>query len=252
MHSNPPLVIVMAHPDDEFAVFPWIETACRERRAVHCCWLTDGGWGGQDIVRRRTESTAVLQRLGVSPEAMHFTGEHLKVPDGELYTRLDQVVPALRELFKTLPDTVEILVPAWEGGHQDHDATQLAVIAASAGGKAQLRQFSLYHGAGLPGPWFRVLSPLAENGRSASLPLSLRGRFRCIFRCTGYTSQWKSFLGLLPFYALRMFTPRPFVLQDVDFSRTAQKPHQGKLLYERRSQLTWEAFAEQTRGYRSR
>lgn len=252
MHSDLPLAVVMAHPDDEFAVFPWIEAACRERRAVHCFWLTDGGWGGQDIRRRRAESTAVLRKFGVPPEAMHFIGEQLEIPDGELHARLEQVVPALRERFGGLPEAIEILVPAWEGGHSDHDATQLAAIAASLGGKAHLRQFSLYHGAGLSGPWFRVLAPLAENGPSSSLPLGLSSRLRCMLRCTGYASQWKSFLGLLPFYGLKMFIRRPFVLQDVNFSRTAQKPHQGKLLYERRTPLTWEAFAERTSAYRCR
>ncbi|MGS1076555.1 PIG-L deacetylase family protein [Pseudoxanthomonas beigongshangi] len=252
MHSDLPLVVVMAHPDDEFAVFPWLEAACRERRNVHCCWLTNGGWGGQDIDRRRAESTAVLRTIGVPPEAMHFIGERLEIPDGELHLRLDQVVPALRELLETLPEAIEVLVPAWEGGHQDHDATQLAAAAASHGGKARLRQFSLYHGAGLSGPWFRVLAPLAENGPSSGLPLGLFSRIKCIFRCTRYPSQWKSFLGLLPFYGLKMFARRPFVLQDVNFSRTAQRPHQGKLLYERRTALTWEAFAEQTSAYRSR
>lgn len=251
MHSDRPLVVVMAHPDDEFAVFPWLEAACRERRAVHCCWLTDGGWGGQDTSRRRAESTAVLSRIGLRSEAMHFMGERLGIPDGELHDRLDVVVPVLRELFEALPKPLEILVSAWEGGHQDHDATHLATLAASTGSRSRIRQFSLYQGANLPGPWFRVLAPLPENGPGSSLPLGFSSRLRCILRCTAYASQWKSFLGLLPFYALKMFTRHPFVLQDVDYSRTAEKPHQGRLLYERRGSLTWEAFAARTRAYRS-
>ncbi len=251
MRSDIPLVVIMAHPDDEFAVFPWLEAACREHRLIHCCWLTDGGWGGQDISRRRAESTAVLRKIGIPLEAMHFIGEQLEIPDGELHTRLEQVVPALRKLFLGLPEAVEVLVPAWEGGHQDHDATQLAAIAGVSGRRARLRQFSLYHGARLSGPWFRVLAPLAENGPLSTLPLGPTARLRCLVRCTRYVSQWKSFLGLLPFYGLKMLVRHPFALQDVSFSRTAERPHPGRLLYERRTVLTWEAFAEWTSAYRS-
>lgn len=71
--------------------------------------------------------------------------------------------------------------------------------------------------------------------------------------CLGYRSQWKSFLGLLPFYALRLLRRNAFVLQPVDPARTAaERPHPGPMLYERRTPLTWSAFADATQDFRSR
>ena len=59
----------------------------------------------------------------------------------------------------------EVYLPAWEGGHQDHDAGHLLGLSLAAPG-LRLRQFPLYQGAGLPGPFFRVMAPLPGNGPS--------------------------------------------------------------------------------------
>lgn len=40
------LLAVMAHLDDEFAIFPWLATTAKAGRQVHCVWLTDGAFGG--------------------------------------------------------------------------------------------------------------------------------------------------------------------------------------------------------------
>ena len=249
------LLAVFPHPDDEFAVFPWLRAAARGGREIHCIWLTDGGFGGQDIERRNEESRRVLQNLGLDPAHMHFVGAQWNVPDGQLHLKLDQVVPMLLEQFGELAATAELLIPAWEGGHHDHDAAHLVGLAlASARGEVGagvLRQYPIYNGEGLRGPLFRMLSPLAANGRQEVISTTLGERFGHALRCTSYGSQWRSLVGLLPMYLLRMLRADAFVLQPVDASRTATRPHQGLLLYERRGGPTWAEFAACTGHYRS-
>lgn len=245
------VVVLMAHPDDEFAISPWIESALQDGRDVTCVWLTDGGWGGQCVATRRRESEMALSRMGLDRSKLHFAGESLSIADGELHQRLDDATAWLRAHFGATADQYELWLPAWEGGHQDHDATHLAGLALARGSGALVRQYPLYQGKGLAGPWFRVLAPLAENGPTRALPVGVAGRMRSLVRCFAYRSQWKSFAGLLPFMALRMLGRQPFAMQDVRWERTAEPPHGGALLYERRHGPSWQSFATATRLYRA-
>jgi len=250
--ENGPLLFLLAHPDDEFGVFPWIERAVAQGRAVHCVWMTDGGWGGQDIGVRQRESENVLAGMGVPLSAMHFLGGEQGFGDGDLWNQLEPAIEALKRRYSALGPT-EVVVPAWEGGHPDHDASHLAGLAFAAQVRAQVMQYTLYQGRGLPGPLFRVLSPMPANGPQVPVAVSAAQRLRYIRTCLRFRSQWKSFVGLLPFYALKLcFTRYPFVLQPVQAGRTAERPHPGLLLYERRGGGCWEAFAARTAPYRER
>lgn len=246
-----PLLVLLAHPDDEFAVFPWIRGAIQHGYEVHAIWLTDGGWGGQDKVRRRLESISVLSLLGLPHGNMHFFGEQWSVPDGRLHLSLDKVIPHFLEQFEGLGSSGSLLLPAWEGGHQDHDATHLAGIHLARNCGSEPSQYSLYNGEGLPGPCFKVLSPLAQNGPIERIATTLFERFGYAKLCMRYKSQWKSFIGLLPAYLWRMCRSDAFAIQAVDPLRTAHRPHAGSLLYERRGGPLWEDFASATRPYRT-
>lgn len=245
-----PLIALLAHPDDEFAIFPWLSSAVREGREVLCVWLTDGGWGGQSTARRRRESVAVLTGLGLDPSSLHFLGEECGIADGSLYLNLDSAFEALKEVVGDSGPS-ELLMPAWEGGHHDHDALHLLGLRLSGDFKTSPRQYSLYHGEGLRGPWFKVLSPLAANGAVEWAQTSITERLGYVARCLKYRSQWKSFAGLLPFYTWRMLHRDAFALQSAAPERTGQRPHVGALLYERRGGPSWEVFSQATRSYRA-
>jgi len=247
-----PLLVVLAHPDDEFAIFPWLRRAAAAGRKLELVWLTDGGWGGQDIVRRRRESVGVLTRLGVAKDSLYFWGVERRIPDGSLHRRLVEVVPELLEQFGVADVGGDVLMPAWEGGHQDHDASHIAGIKLAQARRSHMWQYPLYNGQGLRGPLFKVLSPLTENGRAEVVGTEFPERLRYAAMCLSYRSQWKSFLGLLPLYLARMCRGDAFVVQSVEPARIHQRPHEGALLYERRSLVTWGDFAAATEALRGR
>lgn len=241
MRLDGPLTVLLPHPDDEFAVFPWLRQALGVGHRVRCIWLTDGGRGGQDVWRRRAESIEVLSGLGMGGVEMHFPGTTHSIPDGGLHARLEDVAELLDAMSFERGEI--LLVPAWEGGHPDHDAAHLIGRCLVARHGIATWQFPLYNGVGLPGSFFRVMHPLTSNGECHPADdVSLLQRLGFVRACTGYRSQWRSFVGLLPLYLLKMFGPTPFVLQPVTSNADLRKPHSGRLLYERRGPLSWEEF----------
>lgn len=234
-------VFLLAHPDDEFACSIRILNMVRAGHEVHCIFMTDGGYGGQSTAVRMAESRRALSLLGIHPENIRFLGHENSFRDGELHSASERAVGLVMKWIQEHGRVDALYVPCWEGGHQDHDATYAigAIVADRLGIEAF--QFSLYHGAGLVGPFFRVMSPLPENGTIESYRASWPERWLAMRLCFVYASQWKTWLGLFPFFVWRMLSSGSFAIQPVDLARCAERPHFGSLLYERRGFLS---FAE--------
>lgn len=243
----------MAHADDEFGVFAEIADAVARGHRVVCVYLTDGGFGGQSAEVRQRESLAVLRRLGVNARDVHFAGYDLRIADGGLPTEIGRATKALETVLTQSLPVARILVPAWEGGHQDHDAAHVAGLAACKRvcPETESLQFSLYTGHRMPGPFFRVLSPLAANGSVAARRLTLRERVRYLENCLSYPSQWRSWLGLFPFVLAHYVFVGKQQLQPVNPDRLNERPHGGRLLYERRGFYRWDDFETETRRLRA-
>jgi hypothetical protein len=143
-------------------------------------------------------------------------------------------------------------VTAWEGGHHDHDALHaLAVtLAARRGLLARTWQYSLYQGAGLPGPLFRVLAPLPQNGPVRRWRLSWRERIAFLGYCLSYPSQRVTWIGLFPFVLLHYLLRGVQTLQPVDPARMAARPHAGPLYYEKRRFFTWDEMVRRLDAWR--
>lgn len=237
-------VFLLAHPDDEFACSIPIRHGVRAGDEVHCVYLTDGGYGGQSVRVRKEESLRALALLGVEPGRVHFIGAEHRLPDGALHRHFERAAAVLERLFDALGAVDVVHVPAWEGGHQDHDATQLVgAVVAQRAGVARIVQFPLYQGAGLPGPLFRVLAPLPANGPIAGVRANAGERWLAIRLCFSFSSQWRTWVGLLPFFALRMLMDGRFPEQPIDAMRWRESPHSGDVLYERRGFVSRAEFA---------
>lgn len=244
MHTEAAALFLFAHQDDEFGVFHRIEECVRKGLAVHCAYLTDGATPHVSSERRNAESLAVLRKLGVPPAHVTFAGQELGIPDAALAERLPAAYAWLRDWLGRFSNIDSIHIPAWEGGHHDHDALHaLAVmVARELGLLERVRQFALYHGHGAIHAYMNALCTLDANGPVERQRIPLRARLRYLRLCASYPSQRSTWIGLLPFVTLRYLLRGSQDLQRVSPARLAEPPHPGTPYYERRAFYTWEAM----------
>lgn len=231
-----------AHQDDEFGVFQKILDERREGRRVLCAYLTDGAVNGKPAARRDRESLVVLRQLGVKEEDVLFMGPALGISDGCLPANLTRSMAWMHQWAGQFAHLAAIYLPAWEGGHHDHDALHAAgvLIARQLQLLHVVRQFSLYNGFKCRGPFFRVLQPLPQNGPAHCVTIARLNRFRFLRYCLSYPSQKATWLGLFPFVSLHYLFSGTQALQPVSLERLACRPHDGPLYYEKRGFYTWQ------------
>ena len=243
------LIALLPHPDDEFAILPLLERAQADGRAIHLVWLTDGAFGCVDPEVRRRESLRALQSVGVQPVTAAFVGIDGRIPDGRLHLSMAEAHAATVAVLDAVDGPAELLLPAWEGGRQGHDAAHaLGRAVARSRGFAML-EYPLYQGEGLRGPVFRALTPLRATEAVRALAVGWADIGRLVRACLHYRSQWRCFVGLLPMVLLRLLLARSIVLCAVDPAAPLRPPHPGPLLYERRTAWRWRDLETAVRPY---
>lgn len=237
---GPVALFLFAHQDDEFGVFARIEQELRTGRRALCVYVTDGA-ATADPNLREAESRAVLQKLGVPTNDILFVGQLLRIGDGQLHQHTGTFANWLTNFVNLHPTVDSCFVPAWEGRHPDHDLLHaIAVeVLSTRDSITKIWQYPLYNARNCPSPFFRLLSPLPENGPVNRSPISLRNRLRYFKLCLSYSSQWRSWIGLFPFACLHYLWNGVQQLQYVDRARLSQPPHNRPLYYERRNFLDW-------------
>ena len=208
---------------------------------IFCVYLTDGAGGNATATARNEESLDVLTRVGVIRSNVFFPGSEIPIADGQLVHHLDVALEHLEHRM-TGVDVDAIYCLAWEGGHQDHDASQL-VAAAFAKRRGRLEaciEVPLYRQ--LAGPFFRVLSPVRDGQPWTRRRLTLRDGIRYCTLTWRYRSQRRSWLGLLPGAILKLAFLRREDSRRVDISRYSRRPHAGPLFYEGRFRFPYETF----------
>lgn len=233
-------IFFMAHQDDEFGVFHQIEREIDSDRMVRCVYVTDGA-ATADPDRRDRESMSVLQNLGVSENDIFFIGRKLSIGDGKLYCRVSVLAEWLCRFFDVHKNIKNCFVPAWEGGHPDHDLLHAIVVEVllRRTSPPAIWQYPLYNGKDCFSHFFRVLSPLPENGSVQRQLITWKDRFRYVRLCLSFPSQWRSWIGLFPFVAAHYLFDGAQYLQGVCRQRLEFPPHVLPLYYERRGFLDW-------------
>ena len=241
-------LFLFAHQDDEYGIFPVLEQLVARGEPLAVAYLTSGTPDGRISAQRNAESVRVLTHLGLTPEQIHFPGAELNLPDGQLYQHLQQACVGVLHLLEDGTPPTRIFTPAWEGGHQDHDATHIVAcyLAQKFSCLEASRQFPLYHGQGLPGILWHTFLPLTQNGPAESMRIFWRQRWRYLGYCLTYHSQWLTWLGLYPPYALNILTKGEQYLQPLNLDRLRAAPHAGRLLYQRREFCSQEQFVFHT------
>ena len=233
------VLVFLPHQDDEFPIQHLIADHATSEAGIQVYYLTASINPGSSLIRNN-ESKEVLVRLGVKPDNIFFVGDECFFADGSLVSNL----PALGSwLFKLLSDTQPslILVPAWEGGHPDHDCLHAvtAIVCAHLDCLERVKQFPLYHAERCAWKFFRVISPLQANGPVSRFPVPWKRRLGILSNCLSFRSQWRTWLGLFPFVSFHYLFRGDEYLQHVRLNRLTERPHAGPLYYERRG---WSAF----------
>jgi LmbE family N-acetylglucosaminyl deacetylase len=238
-------LFLFAHQDDEFGVFQEIIDLRRKGCRVICVYMTNGVSISVSSQRRNRESLSVLKQLGIHEQDVFFAGCTLSIPDTRLHEHLDPAADWLRQLIAGFPTQLLIYVPAWEGGHHDHDALHAITVSIAQERRILgcVRQFSLYNGYRCAGPLFRVCEPLPRNGAIEKSGIPWHHRFHFLRYCLNYPSQAMSWMGLFPFVLFHYMIRGKQMLQPVSYERIRQRPHDGPLYYEKRGFFTWEEMA---------
>jgi N-acetylglucosamine malate deacetylase 2 len=149
-----PVMIVVAHPDDETIGLGAQLCSFENALLIH---MTDGApRDGQDALHhgfailadyaeaRQHELTAAL----MAGEAAAVRRAMLGIPDKEAFCDLAGLSRRIAEWLRR-ESPAAVLTHAYEGGHPDHDAAAFAVHAAcrelSAGSRPAIIEFPLYH-----------------------------------------------------------------------------------------------------------
>nr|WP_255500816.1 PIG-L family deacetylase [Caulobacter sp. 17J80-11] len=228
----------MAHFDDEYCALPLLLARHRQGRRQRLLFVAD--YPSERVGRARFEETrALLRWLGLADDAAVHVGAGSGVRDGTVHRGLPDAWRALRDaLDGEAPE--EIVTPAWEGGHADHDMCALLAVALqqSLPGRPLVRQFGLYNGAGLPGPVFRACTPLRQNGPAAVVPMTSADWAQYAAAVRFYPSQAHVWSTLWPAMFAR-FAGHGFRWQALEPRRVRERPHPGPLLYERTGRASY-------------
>ena len=164
------------------------------------------------VERRREEAEQAAVALGISPAAF------LDWPSRTLKAHLDEAMTTIsRTLIERRID--EIWTPAWEGGHQDHDAANF--LAARFARALPVREFAEYN---LAGGRVRSQAFPQPNGTEDVLTLSAEeARFKAELLAI-YRSERLN----LRYVRLQQESLRPLAPYDY-----RSPPHSGRLFCER-------------------
>lgn len=226
------VVYILAHFDDEYCALPMIWRATREglaQRFVYLADYRDAALGE----RRLAETRRFLDRQGIAAQAILPLGLGTGAFDQTLHGSVDRLYPKLSQALAGMGPITRLVVPAWEGGHMDHDACAfMAVRLAAQIGGPQIRQFTLYNGPGLPGPLLRGGAPLAENGEKRAIRLTAGEWLRWMAAVRAFPSQAYAWSGIWPAMFAGLLV-RGFSWQVLAADRVEARPHAGPLFYER-------------------
>lgn len=240
------ILIIVAHQDDEFFIASRIAHESKRGNQFEIIYLTDGSGSRSISSARNAESTAALLSLGLKVCEIHFLGTDYSFIDGALYREMPR---SLHQIHLSLKDKLfdRVYIPAWEGGHPDHDACHLIGIKfAEQRGIKVVREFSLYNGfeTGFLRVGRLIPRPQAEL---ICRKLTLAEAFAALTMMRFYKSQPKTWIALAIPAAISLLIMRRECLRAVDPRASSVRPHAGKLLYEKAFELHYSEIQSEAR-----
>lgn len=241
------VLVLLAHPDDEVLMSGIIQRRVDDGVPVHLAWLTSGDLFGKGNLREK-ELASAAELLSIPSDHRYL----FRLPDMGLVRNLGQVFACVTELVSRLEPS-HVFVPAYEGGHPDHDALNFVayLVWRKMEHSFSLLEFPLYNGTG---PffffWLRVNSFVPGTAQPQAHVLNaeeinLKSQLLRI-----YNSQPRSMLPIKCTHLWRQLSRsavEPYARIPEDRSYQI-RPHTGPLFYERsfnkHLDLTFDAFSK--------
>lgn len=233
-------IFLFPHQDDEVGIFQKIVDELKDENEVFCLFFTRASNEKKNFTRN-FESTKVLLSYGVKQKNILFVGQALGIEDKYLHMHICAAYQWLKNWLAGHSDISNIYVPAWEGGHPDHDCLNAiaATLVAQATFKGKIWQFPLYNAKDCPSYFYRIQSPIDANGVIKKIPISFINRLKFIKSCLGYPSEAIAWIGLFPFFFFNYLVIGKQILQPIQGNRIFLRPHKGVLYYEVRQFGSW-------------
>lgn len=219
------VLLLIPHPDDEIVgVATAIARLRRRGGRIFGAYLTSGvpptagSWLGgrrkypRSVTRRWTEASRVAEALGLS-----VVGRQM-IPSRTLKSHIESSVNWVRDQAVAV-EADHVWVPAYEGGHQDHDVASF--IGAQLAERFTVWEFAEYNFAGGE---VRSQSFIQESGDEWVLDLDDAERSRKRALLALYESEQKN----LGYVGSEREVLRPLVGYDY-----ARPPHEGRMFYQR-------------------
>ena len=239
---------IFAHQDDEFGIFIQLKKEIKKNE-IYIFYLTSGTDKKISINKlylRDKESIKSLTTLGVKKENIFFIGRKLGISHNKLYLNAKKVSIFLENFILKFHKPNSIYTHSWEGGHEDHDTCNL--ITRRIKKKFKIKncfQFSLYNSYNTSIFFFKVFNPIkSKYGKKVYAPILDRIYFiKLLFN---YTSQIKIWIGLYPFVIFHYLIKGYNFIEKLNSSLVIEKPHKGKLLYEKRNFCKFKVLKKRT------
>ncbi len=173
---NAPVILLVAHPDDESIGAGLLLQRLRRACIVFCAdgtswwplyWLT---YCFPPVYARLRRQEAVV---AIGMAGRHHEAQFLGHPDGSLATELVSAYQALAGLFRSWQPE-HVITHAFEGGHEDHDACSFLAAALCKEFNCQAWEMPLYYRNATTGKVIRqafapddpdgeILTPISES-----------------------------------------------------------------------------------------
>ena len=250
MSSDKKILFLLPHQDDEVFIGPRISFELSRGSTSYFVYLTDGVITREGSPVRDDESRTFLKRLGIAEEQIIFLGTESHIPDGDLVNHLEKCFELLLERIKGHAFT-EIYAPAWEGGHEDHDAAFLIGLALTRRLRLENNfwQFYTYNGFNTRGRFFRVMHPLPNNLQRVGRKLKFSEGLAVLKSMFLFKSQRKTWLGLFLQTLIHLLFVRREVFHRGAAEQLAAPAHEGGLLYERRKRMSYTDFRKKAQKF---
>lgn len=242
---------LFAHQDDEFGAYIKLGRDVVKNN-IFIFYLTSGEGKknkGKLNSKRDNESLKVMQKLGIKRKNIFFLGSKNQIEHNKLYLNINFIYDKILVKIKSIGIPDSIVTHSWEGGHEDHDASNL--IGRKIARKFRIikksSQFSLYNAYNTSLLFFKVFNPIKNKGEKFFT--NLNNRIFYIKLLFIYKSQIKVWLGLYPFIIFHYFFRGYNFIERLNNDLYIKKPHTGKLLYEKRNFCTYKKFRNRTKFF---